>query len=177
RMVLRLAQSGTPGDPTHAAEGLSLLADRDLPVPRALGHGRTAGASWSAEGFVPGLRPRRVNPDLARAVARFCVALPRFDGPPSPVEEDLTVTARTFAAWKEEILEITRHVLDAVAPLPAVMRHGDLWAGNVLTDGGVLSGVIDWDAWHPSGVAGTDLLHLVATEERRRARRGLGAHW
>ena len=38
-------------------------------------------------------------------------------------------------------------------------------------------GVIDCDPWHPSGVAGTELLYLVATEERRRARWGLGSHW
>jgi Phosphotransferase enzyme family len=177
RMVLRLAQTGTPGDPTHAAEGLALLAGRDLAVPRVIGRGQVAGASWSAEGFVSGSRPRKVTPELAAAAARFCVALPRSDGPPSSVEEDLTVIARTFAAWKEEILEITRHVLEAVAPLPTVTRHGDLWAGNLLVEGQSLSGVIDWDAWHPSGVAGTDLLHLVATEERRRAGRGLGAHW
>jgi hypothetical protein len=42
------------------------------------------------------------------------------------------------------------------------MRHGDLWAGNVLAKDGRLTGVLDWDAWHPAGVPGADLLHYVA---------------
>jgi hypothetical protein len=31
--------------------------------------------------------------------------------------------------------------------------------------------VVDWDAWHPSGVPGTDLLHLVAASEAARSQR------
>jgi aminoglycoside phosphotransferase (APT) family kinase protein len=57
------------------------------------------------------------------------------------------------------------------------MRHGDLWSGNLLVADGRLTGVVDWDAWHPSAVPGTDLLHLIATEEVLRTRSCLGDVW
>ncbi len=58
--------------------------------------------------------------------------------------------------------------------VPAVMRHGDLWTGNLLVSRGRLCGVIDWDASDPAAVPGSDLLQLVAGEIRRRARASLG---
>jgi hypothetical protein len=57
------------------------------------------------------------------------------------------------------------------------MRHGDLWAGNLLVERGVLRGVVDWDAWHPAAVPGTDLLHLLAMQEAVRRGRSLGELW
>jgi hypothetical protein len=57
------------------------------------------------------------------------------------------------------------------------MRHGDLWKGNLLVERGILSGVVDWDAWHPAAVPGTDLLHLVAMEEMVGRGRSLGEVW
>ena len=56
-------------------------------------------------------------------------------------------------------------------------RHGDLWSGNLLVAGRRLTGVLDWDAWHPAAVPGTDLLHLVATEQAHRTRHSLGSVW
>jgi aminoglycoside phosphotransferase (APT) family kinase protein len=54
------------------------------------------------------------------------------------------------------------------------MRHGDLWSGNLLVEGGGLSGMLDWDAWHPAGAPGADLFHLAATEVGLRNRRPMG---
>jgi hypothetical protein len=34
--------------------------------------------------------------------------------------------------------------------------------------------VFDWDTWHPAGVPGSDLLNLLAAEERTRSRRDFG---
>jgi aminoglycoside phosphotransferase (APT) family kinase protein len=56
-----------------------------------------------------------------------------------------------------------------------MLRHGDLWTGNLLVDRGRLTGMIDWDAAHPAGVPGADLVQLLATDARRRAHRSLGA--
>jgi aminoglycoside phosphotransferase (APT) family kinase protein len=58
--------------------------------------------------------------------------------------------------------------------LPAVHRHGDLWSGNLLVDRGRLAGLVDWDAAHPLGVPGSDLVQLLATDARRRAHQPLG---
>jgi len=80
-----------------------------------------------------------------------------------------------FPRWSEAIASLGRRVGTTVATLPSVLGHGDLWAGNLLVEGGRLTGLIDWDAWHSRAAPGTDLLHLVATELRYRARRSLGA--
>jgi aminoglycoside phosphotransferase (APT) family kinase protein len=61
-----------------------------------------------------------------------------------------------------------------VATLPSVLRHGDLWLGNLLVERGALSGVVDWDAWHPASLPGTDLLHLVASSRAFATRRSFG---
>jgi aminoglycoside phosphotransferase (APT) family kinase protein len=58
-----------------------------------------------------------------------------------------------------------------------VIRHGDLWAGNLLVRRRHLTGIIDWDAWHPSALPGVDLLHLVATTQAVRSKRGVGDTW
>jgi aminoglycoside phosphotransferase (APT) family kinase protein len=62
-----------------------------------------------------------------------------------------------------------------LAELPAVLRHGDLWSGNLLVADGILSGIIDWDAAHPAGFPGADLVQLVAVELRTRRRQSLGS--
>jgi hypothetical protein len=59
----------------------------------------------------------------------------------------------------------------------AVLRHGDLWAGNLLVRRLGLAGVIDWDTWHPSSLPGIDILHLFAAEARRRERLHIGRLW
>jgi hypothetical protein len=56
-----------------------------------------------------------------------------------------------------------------------VTAHGDLWSGNLLLHRGRLSGVVDWDACTSDAVPGTDLVHLLTTEERLRRRVPLGA--
>jgi aminoglycoside phosphotransferase (APT) family kinase protein len=66
---------------------------------------------------------------------------------------------------------------EVAGAVPSVLRHGDLWAGNLLIRRGRLTGIVDWDAWHPSALPGLDLLHLMATREERRARAGLGHVW
>jgi hypothetical protein len=58
-----------------------------------------------------------------------------------------------------------------------MLRHGDLWHGNLLIDRGKLSGVVDWDAWRSDGVPGTDVLHLLGTAERRRRSMAFGTYW
>jgi aminoglycoside phosphotransferase (APT) family kinase protein len=52
-----------------------------------------------------------------------------------------------------------------------VLGHGDLWSENLLVSDGRLTGVVDWDGWHPSAVPGVDLLHLVGIARVFAARR------
>jgi aminoglycoside phosphotransferase (APT) family kinase protein len=61
--------------------------------------------------------------------------------------------------------------------VPAVVRHGDLWTGNLLAEGESLTGVIDWDAWHSDGVPGGDLMYLGVMDRARRTGRSSGQVW
>ncbi|MGH2732974.1 MAG: hypothetical protein ACRDJG_08575 [Actinomycetota bacterium] len=177
-LILRVGRAGAPPDPAHAADGLERLAGAGLPqAPRLVARGRVAGASWSAESALPGRRPRRVGPDLLQEVGALGLRLPRLDGPPAASAADLLVAAKHLPERSTALAGVSRAFCDDVAGLPAVMRHGDLWAGNLLVERGRLVGVVDWDAWRPDGYPGADLLQLFATDDRIHARRGLGEEW
>jgi hypothetical protein len=171
--VLRVARAAAPGDPATAADTLERLAGVAF-APRLLGRGVVAGASWSAEEALPGRRPGALTSDLAHQVASACATLPRCVAPPTaPVDDLLGVAARLpwLAGDLRRLADLLRPRLDGI---PAIERHGDLWAGNLLVDGGALCGIVDWDAAHRHGVPGGDLVQLVGTDLRRRARRSLG---
>jgi len=177
RAILRAAGAGWPGDPAAASEALAALEGSGLPVPRLLGRGITAGASWSVESFATGTRPRKLTQEISSAVASFVAGLPLAAGGPTALERDLDRIAERLPDRARAIAEIAQGARIEAANVPAVMRHGDLWLGNVLVDGGRLSGVLDWEGWSPSAVPGADLLHLVATERRIKARADMGDIW
>jgi hypothetical protein len=177
-LVLRLAGRGVPGDPLRAAQALERLGSvRSACIPRLAGRGEVDGVSWTAETALPGRPPPRVSPDLAAEVASFCARLPRAEGSAIAHSADLEVVARRFPYWATVLSQARTACDNAARSVPAVMRHGDLWAGNLLTRRGALTAVIDWDAWHPAALPGTDLLHLIAMERGRRTRGGLGRVW
>ena len=161
-----------------AADALEYLASEgSLQVPQLLRRGETCGATWTVESMLSGQRPKRLKPRLIGELARFCWALPEADGPPEAPGEDLILIARHFPALAESLDAVARAIEAALPPAPGVMRHGDLWAGNLLTENGALSGVVDWDAWHPSGVPGADLLYAVVAEQWVQSRKRLGEIW
>jgi hypothetical protein len=173
--VLRLARSGTPGDPARLGDTLEQLERIGVALaPRLLRRGETAGASWTLEQTLPGSRPTHLTWALAGQVAEALAALPHSNGGPLALLEDLDEIAARVASRAGRVQRLAIDLATAVSDLPAVLRHGDLWLENVLVDRGKLSGFVDWDAAHPAGVPGADLLQLVATEQRRRARRPLG---
>lgn len=173
--LLRVAREGAAGDPARSADILEHLARASVPLtPRMHARGQIAGASWLLERALPGRRPRRATGALARQVAEVCAAFPRGDGPPTATAADLAGIAARLPDRAGAIVQLAAELSGHVQGLPSVLRHGDLWAGNLLVDRGRLSGLVDWDAAHPTAVPGADLLQLVATELRRRARRALG---
>jgi phosphotransferase family enzyme len=178
RVLLRVGRGGTPGDPHPGASALAALHHlRVEQIPRALGRGATAGATWSTESLLPGRRPARVADALALEIARLCSALPRSDQPPTAHAQDLRSVTAAFPRWTALLARIDDEIGEVARAVPSVLRHGDLWAGNVLVRRGRLTGIVDWDAWHPSALPGVDLLHLMATGEELRARAGLGHVW
>jgi hypothetical protein len=171
RVLLRV---GSPSAlPAASAEGLRRLSGSPL-VPRLLASSRDGNPVWTLEQVLEGRRPARLGVTLRRDAVDFAAAMPpaAADSAP-PIIEDLAlvlprhaaalraVGGRAFAAVRDE--------------LPTVAVHGDFWTGNLLTAGRRLTGVVDWDAFRSSGPAGVDLLHLVASEDRHRHGRGIGA--
>ena len=177
RGLLRMGLTGSPADPAAAIGGLRVLAEHAVArVPVLLADGDRAGVRWSLESALPGRRPRAVTPALAGQVAAFVAALPRTDA-----AVDLTADAATVVAAAPSDARGVQALVERLRTAPpagqGVLRHGDLWSGNLLADGDALTGVVDWDAWSPAGVPAVDLLHLLGTEERLRTRASLGEVW
>jgi Phosphotransferase enzyme family len=176
--VLRAARADDPADPRRAAEALEELAPlRSRLIPRLLGQGHAAGASWSTESVLPGHRPARLSPAVKRELGDLFASMPRAELPASAHTRDLASLADRFPRWATLLSEVAEELDRVASAVPSVIRHGDLWAGNILVRRGRLSGIIDWDAWHPSALPGIDLLHLVATDKAMRRKWGVGQTW
>jgi len=175
RGLLRVTRAGTSGDPAAQADTLERLAAAAVPLaPRPLGRGVVAGASWAAEQLLPGRRPGSVTTDLVHQAARACGHLPLSDAVPIAPVEDLLGAAAALPRHAAALRRLAERLRSRLSDIPAVQCHGDLWAGNLLVDRGILTGIVDWDAAHSSGVPGADLVQLVATHVRRRRRLPLG---
>jgi hypothetical protein len=177
-LILRVGEPGGPGDPLPGAAALERLAPHNLAaVPLPVGHGRVGHVAWSAESALPGKRPRRAVPDFGSQAAQFCLNLPRSLESPAAFREDIEAIGSHLPELSGPVSRVGAAQGAAVASLPSVMRHGDLWAGNLLVERNRLTGVVDWDGWHPAGVPGTDLLHLLAMQDAVATRRSLGEVW
>jgi hypothetical protein len=175
RGVLRVTRAGTSGDPAALADTLERLANAGVALaPRPLGRGVVAGASWLAETLLPGHRPGSITPALVHQAALACRRLPISDAVPTAPVEDLLGVAAVLPRHAADLRRLADRMRSRLDGIPAVQRHGDLWAGNLLVDRGRLSGIVDWDAAHSSGVPGADLVQLVGTDARRRRRLPLG---
>lgn len=175
-VVVRVARAGAPGDPAGLVDMLGRLQSSGVALaPTLRGHGCTAGASWLVESALPGRRPARLDARLGREVARFCALLPRSGTPPDALAADLAAVAVLLPDRAGAAKRLSDQLATVSVGIPAVMRHGDLWTGNLLAARGRLSGIIDWDAAHPAGVPGADLVQVFGTDARRRAGLSLGA--
>lgn len=175
--VLRVGVAGAPGDPARGAAALAHLSPITLPVPRLLATGEAAGASWTLETALPGRRPPESSVEIARDAAGLCAALPPGNGPPAAPRRDLEVLATLLPERADVLRELAHSLRGVLREMPSVLRHGDLWIGNLLVEADRLSGVVDWDAWDPGAVPGADLLHLHATSRRIAERCELGEIW
>lgn len=175
-VLVRLAPRGDPADPAGSIGALRSLADARVPsVPQLLDHGLTDAISWTVETVLPGHRPERLSDRLTDEAAHLLGRFPMTDGSPTSLADDLSAIARLAPSRSAGVRALSASI--PTVDVPAILRHGDLWAGNLLAVHGRLSGVVDWDAWHPRAVPGADLLELVASGQRLRARRPLGAVW
>ena len=176
--LLRAAREGGSDDPAYAADALAQLARaRIRKVPALIGRGSVAGASWTVETVLAGRRATALTPALVADCVEFCASLPRSAGPPTAPAINLGLLAQHFPGHAPGLDLVKMRVANTVERLPAVMRHGDFWTGNLLQTAGRLTGVVDWDACLQEGVPGADILHLLGTDRALRSRRELGQVW
>lgn len=172
--ILRVGLMGGPGDPTRGADAQENMSARNVAhVPRVVERGDAAAIAWVVEERLSGRRPRRLTRHLSADVAAVLTRFPRSAEPPSAHLDDLDTIASHVPSRTGAITKV-RGVVSVLARLPAVARHGDLWSGNLLVRRRRLSGIVDWDAWHPRSAPGTDLFQLITTEHRHAARQSLG---
>lgn len=175
--LLRVGVAGTGADPSAAVDVLEVLAPvPGVPAPRLLGHGELDDLAWTLEEQLPGHAPRRLSRSVVHDVVAALGAMPVGTRPAS-VRPTASALARVLPGRAGRLDDVATAVDAALAGLPAVRAHGDLWLRNLLVHGGRLSGIVDWDGSRPDGVPGVDLLHLVATDLRARRREGLGRVW
>ncbi|MBA2274795.1 MAG: phosphotransferase [Actinobacteria bacterium] len=161
----------------HAAAALEHLAASEVgPVPHLMASGEICGASWSTESLLKGHRPKQLTPRVIAEAIAFCLRLPRRHEATS-VGTAIDIIAEQVPQDASALAGIKAYLHEACASLPGVMTHGDMWAGNLLVDRGGLSGVVDWDAWHPAGIPGTDVMYLMVAELWLRKKRPLGQIW
>lgn len=162
-----------PGDPHPAAAVLRRMDLQDAAIPRIVDVGTTAGLGWTVETRLPGRRPDALTEAIVDDVGELLLRLPGDGAPPTSWEEDLTTLAERAPEARAAVSSLVHDLRPVLARVPSVVRHGDLWRGNLLVQDGRLSGVVDWDAAHTCAPPGVDLLQLLTTERRGRGR-GLG---
>jgi len=162
-----------PGAAAEAAALQALIGSDDGRLPRPVASGTTDGIDWVVETRLPGAAPDALTDALVADVVDVCGALPR--GARSQAwTADVDTIRSTAPYWDGRLATLTADVDPVLATVPGVLRHGDLWSGNLLAVGGRLRGLVDWDGSQLDGVPGADLLHLATTAERHRRRVSLG---
>lgn len=140
-----------------------IVAER---IPWPIASGKSGLAEWSLEPKIPGKRPRTLGPELLADCVDFLVALKGL-GPNSDAGS-MSVCAQLVASFRPdrdavELLALGTRLDDKLAEVPRVFGHGDFFLGNLLAEGGRLTGVIDWDAGGPGRLPLLDLIHLRHT--------------
>jgi hypothetical protein len=172
---LRVARLGHPKARQRGWAALQALEAASIPlVPRPLRTGTTAGASWATETVLAGRHTIRLTPALLGDITDLLVRLPSDAAPATAVDDQLGEVALAFPDRAAALASVAAAVRRWSASMPSVLTHGDMWLNNVLVADARLTGVFDWDTWHPAGIPGTDLLNMLAAEERTRSRRDVG---
>ena len=172
---LRVAIVGHARDPLHGRAALRALEAAAVPqVPRPVAGDETAGVRWSTETAVQGGHPRTLDATLTADVVALLAALPAGQPGPTSLDERLTRLATVFPRHADALAATHEAAAAWTADVPTVLEHGDVWLNNLLVADGRLAGLIDWDTWHPAGVAGADVLSLIAQDARSGSGRDFG---
>jgi aminoglycoside phosphotransferase (APT) family kinase protein len=166
-----------------------LAALLPIPVPAPVRVGRPAESypwRWSIVPWLSGRNADLCEPraDQAERLAAFLCALHRPAPANAPVNPYRGVPLRERAEQiaerirrleqhttllNDDVVRIYRAALEAPVDVAPTWLHGDLHAGNLLVEEGVISGVIDWGDL-TSGDRATDLATLWMNLGDRKAR-------
>lgn len=156
-------------------------------VPRTLAEGKVNGRAYWIEKALPGSPVSAVR--SGERVGHILEAATRFiEDLHGRTAEPRILDAETVRSWVERPV---RRIAASCGTsrrercLPSLDRlrgeltaalvgrrartswiHGDFWPGNVLAQGSVVSGVVDWDRASPDQLALHDLLHLHVLTRR-----------
>jgi aminoglycoside phosphotransferase (APT) family kinase protein len=177
-LLLRLAGGAAAHSLAVAARNVETLAraaptavTERLAVP--LASGELGPVTWVLEPRLDGHVPSRTGARLHGACLSFLGALwaSPAEGcaeaaapvPDAWARADAAVLVPHLAGARRLVLERVCEALAArLGEVPRGWCHGDFWPGNVLSRGGALTGVVDWDAAEEDGLPLLDLFHLEA---------------
>lgn len=162
-VVLRVAvgKAGETLEHAHAVLAQVRTSLRDL-VPEPNGRGVAGLGHWTRETRLQG----EVGP-LDDGLLQQCVdVLARLHAAGGDDPASLTPSARAVAASaprdERELLRLAAKLDGELVAVPRGFAHGDFWAGNLLSAGGRLTGIVDWDAGGAGRLPLLDLLHLLS---------------
>ncbi len=161
---------------TREAEVLGLLAQTPVPAPRLV----AVAPPWLAMTLLPG--SLRLDAEAPEALARTLVAIHAVDPPRRPRDyyHWAYPERRRVPEWAADagVWEWAFAAIEAPAPdFEPCFLHRDFHPGNVLFDGGAVSGVVDWveTSWGPADLdvahcrTALAMLHGVGAADRFRA--------
>jgi aminoglycoside phosphotransferase (APT) family kinase protein len=166
---------------------LAPLLPIPVPAPVRVGHPTQSYAwRWSIVPWLNGRNADLCEPqaDQAERLAAFLCALHRpapANAPPNPYRgvplrertaqmlERFRRLERETTLLNDDIVRVYHAAIDAPIDVAPTWLHGDLHAGNMLVDGGRISGVIDWGDM-TAGDRATDLATLWMNLSDRTAR-------
>ena len=130
-----------------------------------LASGRSGIADWAIEERLRGTRPEPALPPRVLADCLDFLAALNSSGPQGCPSRTPLDDAKLIADFYEgestsTIMRLAERLTEEVSDLRRGFAHGDFFRGNLLVDGGRLSGVVDWDAAGPGRLPLLDLLHL-----------------
>lgn len=156
------------------AEALKTLGERTTNlgavVPWPLAHGKAGIADWLLE---PRLRGTPAQPVLGeRLLAQALDVLAELHAAGamsgvlgSPAADARVLSAAVDPGQAERLRELGERLEARLAPLPRSVAHGDFSYGNLLQEGGSLTGVVDWNKVKQGSLPLLDLLNLMLTSE------------
>ncbi|HVU74242.1 MAG TPA: aminoglycoside phosphotransferase family protein [Mycobacteriales bacterium] len=158
-VVVRVFDNGGAWGPEHEIVALRALAGVAIPMPQLLaadGTGDQAGLPTVVLSWMPGAIDYEQSPSVVGAalepVLRTLADVPITDDLRALPDELAYAVGKVAGPCSAKVATLPDAEelwagLRAIAPsrdTPRTFAHGDIWTGNVLWEGGRLTGIIDW---------------------------------